>query len=67
MSEQTPDPDLEGAGLSATGATADEMAPGQEGPGTTYGDPGGTGTADEELEHGDPDADAGEGAQGSPA
>jgi len=67
MSEQTPDPDLEGAGLSATGATADEMTPGQEGPGSTYGDPGGAGTADEELVDGDPAADAGEDGQGAPA
>ena len=37
-----------GAGLSATGRTADQMAPG-DGTGATYGDPGGTATADQEL------------------
>lgn len=47
--QQTPDPALKGAGLSATGTTADQFSPGQDGPGTTYGDPGGTGTADEET------------------
>lgn len=67
MSEQQPDPDLAGAGLSATGTTADQMGPGAQGPGTTYGDPGGTATADEELEGGDPDADAGEDSDGAPA
>ena len=60
MSEQQPDPALKGAGLSATGKTADQFVPGQESPGTTYGDPGGTGTADEESASGDPGADAGE-------
>ncbi|MCU1691335.1 MAG: hypothetical protein JWM64_426 [Frankiales bacterium] len=45
----SPDPALKGAGLSATGKTADQFSPGQDGPGTTYGDPGGTGTADEET------------------
>jgi len=49
MSEQQqPDPALEGAGLSATGRTADQFEPGQAGPGTTYGDPGGNDTAHEE-------------------
>ena len=43
--KQTPDPS---AGLSATGTTADEMSSGDPGPGTTYGDPGGTGTANQE-------------------
>ncbi len=37
-----------GAGLSATGRTADQMGPG-DGAGATYGDPGGTGTAADEL------------------
>ena len=52
MSDQssTPDPALKGAGLSATGKTADQFSPGDEGPGTTYGDPGGTGTAGAEVE-----------------
>ena len=34
-----------GAGLSATGTTADQMSSGERNPGTTYGDPSGTGTA----------------------
>ena len=67
MSEPQPDPALEGAGLSATGKTADQFEPGDDGPGTTYGDPGGTGTADEESVQGDPDADAGEDSAGAPA
>ena len=51
--KQTPDPS---AGLSATGTTADEMSSGEPGPGTTYGDPGGTGTADQEdAQQGDQD------------
>ncbi len=51
--KQTSDPH---GGLSASGTTADEMHPGQPGPGTTYGDPGGTGTAQEETtgEHEEP-------------
>ena len=67
MSEQQPDPALAGAGLSATGTTADQFEPGQDGPGSTYGDPGGTGTAEEESASGDPQADAGEDAAGAPA
>ncbi len=67
MSEQQPDPALSGAGLSATGKTADQFEPGQDGPGSTYGDPGGTGTADEESAGGDPQADAGEDSAGAPA
>jgi hypothetical protein len=60
--EQTsPDPALAGAGLSATGKTADQFSPGEEGAGTTYGDPGGTGTADEETTG----EDGGDLAQGS--
>lgn len=57
MSDQQPDPALKGAGLSATGKTADQFEPGDEGPGTTYGDPGGTATADEETEGGDEGSD----------
>lgn len=51
MSDQqnTPDPALKGAGLSATGKTADQFSPGDDAPGTTYGDPGGTGSADAET------------------
>ena len=64
MTEQQPDPALEGAGLSATGTTADQFEPGQDAPGTTYGDPGGTGTADEESTSGDASADAASGAGG---
>lgn len=63
MSE--PDPDLKGAGLSATGTTADQMHPGDAGPGTTYGDPAGTGTAEEESATADPAEDAAQGAGGS--
>ena len=67
MSDSQPDPALKGAGLSATGKTADQFEPGQDGPGSTYGDPGGTGTADEERAQGDLDADAGEDSAGAPA
>ena len=63
----TPKPELAGAGLSATGTTADQFVPGQAGSGASYGDPGGTGTADLESTSGDPDADAGEDAAGAPA
>lgn len=59
-----PDPDLAGAGLSATGKTADQFSPGDEGPGTTYGSPGGTGTAEQEVEGADAAAEAGEDASG---
>lgn len=56
MSEQrSPDPSLEQAGLSATGRTADQMEPGEATPGTTYGDPGGPGTAYEEIEGAGPE------------
>lgn len=41
-----------GAGLGATGTTADQMRPGQREAGTTYGDPGGEATASEELAEG---------------
>lgn len=47
--EPTPDPALKGQGLSATGTTADQMRPGDDAPGTTYGDPGGTGTSEDET------------------
>ena len=67
MSEQQPDPALKGAGLSATGKTADQFTPGEAAPGTTYGDPGGTGTADQEAAQADPSADAGEDSAGAPA
>jgi len=71
MTNHTPDPKLAGAGLSATGKTADKFEPGQQGPGTTYGDPGGTGTAEEETASGEGPAaeqqDAGESSDGAPA
>ena len=52
MTEPTsndPKPDLKGAGLSATGKTADQFSPGDDAPGSTYGDPGGTGALDKEV------------------
>ena len=66
MSDSQPDPDLAGAGLSATGKTADQFSPGDPSPGTTYGDPGGTGTADEEITAATGE-DAGETADGAPS
>lgn len=65
MSTPDPDPQLAGAGLSATGKTADQFRPGDPSAGTTYGDPGGTGTADTEVVDADPAADAGEDASGN--
>lgn len=65
MSDSHPDPELAGAGLSATGRTADEFAPGDESPGTAYGAPAGTGAAERESvadPDPDPDSDAGRGA-----
>lgn len=51
-----------GAGLGATGRTADDFDPGDPVPGADYGDPGGTATAeDEELA---PRSDAGDDADG---
>ena len=64
MTDSQPDPDLAGAGLSATGKTADQFSPGDDAPGTTYGDPGGTATAEQELAEADADADAGQTAEG---
>ncbi len=63
--QTTPDPALKGAGLSATGKTADQFSPGEDGPGTTYGDPGGTGTADEETTAGDGSDDLAQGSGGN--
>lgn len=60
MTESTPDPDLAGAGLSATGKTADEFSPGDDAPGTTYGAPSGTGGAEREGVEADLEADAGQ-------
>jgi len=57
-----PDPELAGAGLSATGRTAEDFEPGEPGPGTTYGDPGGTGTAADETAAGDSAAGQGNAA-----
>lgn len=59
----TPDPDLTGAGLSATGKTADQFEPGDDAPGTTYGAPSGTGGAADEVAGAD-DAGDGESADG---
>ncbi|MEX2291241.1 MAG: hypothetical protein WD794_13065 [Mycobacteriales bacterium] len=64
MTESQPDPDLAGAGLSATGRTADQFSPGDEGPGTTYGSPSGAGGAERESSSADPEADAGQDAEG---
>ena len=57
-------PDLAGAGLSATGKTADQFSPGDESAGTTYGDPGGTATAEEETTDAPADEDAAQTAEG---
>lgn len=64
MTESQPDPDLAGAGLSATGTTADQFSPGDDAPGTTYGSPTGTGGAEQEAAGADPDDDAGQTAEG---
>jgi hypothetical protein len=58
-----PDPDLAGAGLSATGKTADQFSPGDDSPGTTYGAPSGTGKDEQELSAAD-EQDAGQTAEG---
>lgn len=62
MTESQPDPDLAGAGLSATGKTASDFAPGDPSPGTTYGAPAGTGAESEESSASSADPDAGEGS-----
>jgi len=64
MSDSQPDPDLAGAGLSATGKTADQFSPGDESAGTTYGDPGGTATAEEETTGAPAGQDAAQTAEG---
>ena len=64
MSDSKPDPALAGAGLSATGTTADQFSPGDDSPGTTYGDPGGTATAEEETTDAPADEDAAQGDGG---
>jgi hypothetical protein len=64
MSDSQPDPDLAGAGLSATGKTADQFSPGDESAGTTYGDPGGTATAEEETTEAPAGQDAAQTAEG---
>jgi len=58
-----PDPDLAGAGLSATGKTADQFEPGDDSPGSTYGSPSGTGGEAAEAPAGDVPA-GGESAEG---
>lgn len=60
----TPDPDLAGAGLSATGKTADQFSPGDDAPGTAYGSSAGTGTEEREVADADESADAGRTAEG---
>jgi hypothetical protein len=60
----SPDPDLAGAGLNATGTTADEMHPGDESPGTTYASPTGTGGAEREASDADTGEDVGQTAEG---
>ncbi len=64
MSDSQPDPDLAGAGLSATGKTADQFSPGDDSPGTTYGDPGGTATVEEESTQAPDDEDAAQTSEG---
>ena len=61
----TPDPDLAGAGLSATGTTADQFSPGDDdAPGSTHGEPGGPGSAEQEVVGADEEQDAGQDAAG---
>ena len=64
MSDSQPDPKLAGAGLSATGKTADQFSPGDDSPGTTYGDPAGTGTAEQETTAASADDDPSQPAEG---
>ena len=64
MTDNTPDPDLAGAGLSATGKTADQFSPGDDSPGTTYASPSGTGGAEQEVADADGQEDAGQTAEG---
>ena len=64
MTDPQPDPDLAGAGLSATGKTADQFSPGDESAGTTYGSPTGTGGAEREAAGADADESAGQPAEG---
>jgi len=64
MSDTQPDPDLAGAGLSATGKTADQFSPGDDAPGTTYGSPSGAGGEEKESASAPDDADAGQTADG---
>ena len=64
MSDAQPDPNLAGAGLSATGKTADQFSPGDDAPGSTYGSPSGTGGEEKESAAAADDADAGQTAEG---
>lgn len=57
MTTPQPDPDLAGAGLSATGRTADDLSPGDPPSGTTYGGPAGAGAEGVEAVEPDPDED----------
>ncbi len=65
MSESHPDPDLAGAGLSATGKTASDFEPGDPSPGTTYGAPAGTGAEEQESSATPGEQDAGEASGGN--
>ena len=60
MSDPKPDPKLAGAGLSATGKTADQFSPGDDAPGTTYGGPTGTDGGAEESTASEPEQESGE-------
>ncbi len=64
MSSSQPDPDLAGAGLSATGKTASDFEPGDPSPGTTYGAPAGTGAEEQESTADAFEQDAGEASGG---
>ena len=64
MTESQPDPNLAGAGLSATGRTADQFSPGEDEPGTTYASPAGTGAAEREVADADEQEDAAQPAEG---
>jgi hypothetical protein len=53
MTDSQPDPDLAGAGLSATGKTADQFSADDDAPGTTYGAPSGADAEEPEPAEGD--------------
>jgi hypothetical protein len=64
MTASQPDPKLAGAGLSATGKTADQFSPGDDAPGATYGSPSGTGGEEKESAGAPDDGEAGQSAEG---